>query len=163
MNKPRPAEAAKLDTLLRASRRSARAFSDAIGADVTSVSQWRGGYRPMPAQYAAAAAKYFGIDDPGILSRGYREAAMAVRGNLALQRGESDMGITPDHAMILALRDAVDALRYVLAAMTAVTVTHRPAEARDVARAIRAHLPPELAEREMIQELLKVLDAAGQD
>jgi len=156
-------ESTALDNAIAQSGRSARRFADAVGAETTAVSQWRKGHRPMPGKYAVAAAKYLGIDDPGTISRGYREAEASVHGNLALKRGDASMGTTtPDHAMILALRDAVDSLRYVVATVTAVTIKHRPAEARDIARAMRDHLPADLAHSDLIRELLKALDAAGE-
>lgn len=75
-----------------------------------------------------------------------------------LENGSGAWEASGDEALTDA--DSIDALRYAVSALVAVTIDHRPREGVDMARALRRHVPPRLAKDGFVSELLKVLDAA---
>ncbi|GAP66823.1 putative phage repressor [Mizugakiibacter sediminis] len=126
-----------------------------VGVTQGQVSHWTNGRLPVPAARAIKLASVLGIDDPAEISLAYREIAAKAAAGSAVAEGPA-----PGLASARVEND-IDALRYALAAMVTVMVVHRPAEAADVARALRKHVPAKFVRQGYIHELLKVLDSAA--
>lgn len=124
------------------------------------VSQWKTGRRPVPATHAPKLATLLGVDDAAEISAAYSNVRTAQLGNTALAVAEQHPQYS-DQLTIRRLENAVDSLRYAIAAITSATVVHRPAEARDVARLIRKHVPTPIARKGLLAELLQALDKAS--
>lgn len=121
------------------------------------VSQWRRGRRPVPAKHAPRVAGFLDLQDPGLISAEYAQVRAAQTGNAVAELAAPGV---PDNLAMKRLEYAVDSLRYAMSALIAVMVTHRPAEARDAAQAIRKRVPPKFARSGFLADLLQALDKA---
>lgn len=128
-----------------------------MGVSDGLVSQWKTGHRPVPAQHAPRLARMLNVADPSAISAQYAEVYSSQTGNaVALPvtiEGRDDLSVPR-------LENAVDDLRYALAAITSAMILHRPAEARDVAKAIRKHVAAKRVRTGFLAELLRALDEA---
>lgn len=121
------------------------------------VSQWRTGRRPVPAHYAPKVAGFLDMQDPALISAQYAQVRAAQTGN-----GVAIPGVDafPDDLALRRLENAIDELRHAVAAMITASIIHRPAEARDVAKAIRRHAAPRSLRSGLLAELLQALEKA---
>ena len=158
MDKPKPtAESAALDDAMSRHRIQNAALARHVNVSDGLVSQWRRGRRPVPARHAPKVASFVDVQNPALISAEYAQVRIAQAGNAAVEMG------TPGASNDLAIRrleNAVDSLRYAISAMATTAVTHRQAEARDVAKLIRKHVPPKLLRGGFLAELLQALDRA---
>lgn len=128
------------------------------------VSQWKTGHRPVPAEHAPRLAKFLGVSDPVQISSAYGRVQQGVIGNVVpLRDYDQATGEERRPDLITArLENDVDSLRFALAAMVSAITVHRPAEAADVARAIRKHVPGKFVQQGYLRELLQALDKGAQ-
>jgi DNA-binding transcriptional regulator YdaS (Cro superfamily) len=131
-----------------------------MGVTDGMVSQWVTGRRPVPAEKAVRLGSYVDIDPRAISAKYNAMAEAGSMGNvvpLRASQGSDEEPLRQD-LVIRRLENDVDSLRYALAAMVAVMTTHRPAEASDVAKAIRRHVPGRYVQQGFVNELLQALD-----
>ncbi|HDS1649038.1 TPA: helix-turn-helix transcriptional regulator [Stenotrophomonas maltophilia] len=134
-------------------------IADAAGVSPAELYQWATARRPVPAERAATLARVLGIEDPSSISIGYAEIAASTDGALALASAPSSRASeVPSDLSIARLQNDVHALSLALGALTTVMVAHRPAEAQDVASALRRNVPAKFRDRGLIQELIQVLE-----
>lgn len=125
-----------------------------VGVSQGQISHWTSGRLPVPAKRALKLAAALSIDDPGEISVAYRDVVSRAK---AAPPGVDER--RPD-LMIARLENDIDALRYALGAIVTAMTAHRPAEAGDVARALRKHVPAKFVKRGYVHELLSVLEKA---
>lgn len=159
---PRTPEARILRAAVEASGLTHAAIAEHLGGfDPSVISQWCIGHRPVPANKAVKLASLVGAN-PAEISAAYREVQQSVGGNVVPvpaqtgARDERDMGL-----VIARLENDVHALSLALGALAAVMVRHRPAEAADVAQAMRKRIPVKYRDGGLIRELLVMLDKSA--
>lgn len=160
MDKPKTkptAESSALDAAMNRHHIQNAALARHVKVSDGLVSQWRRGRRPVPARHAPKVAAFVEIQNPGLISAEYAEVRMAQAGNAVPQ--PDDSGLMDDLA-IRRLENAVDSLRFAISAMATAAVIHRQAEARDVAKLIRKHVPPKFVRSGFLAEMLQALDKA---
>lgn len=109
------------------------------------VSQWKTGRRPVPPESARRLAALLGVADP---------RAISARFSSILQNeAPAPVG---DQALA-ALYQRVEALESLVGAFVSAMLTHRPAEAADVARSIQRRVPVH-QQQGLLQELLSALE-----
>lgn len=166
MPKPPPpssetAESLALKAALRDAKLSQAAVAEKLDVHASMVSQWANGTRPVPADKARKLAKVLGVEDPRLLSAAYASVAEHEPGAVVpLRVGEPAAPLRQD-LVNARLQNDVDALRYVASALVATMVIHRPAEASEVAKAVRRTVPAKFRDQGFVHELLEVLDRAG--
>lgn len=136
--------------------RSNVAVANAIGVTPGAVSQWKQGTRPVPATLADVLGAYLGID-PATICAKYAILKAAGAGALPTRVDSTADQRRPD-LIIRRLENDVDSLRLALGALAATMRVHRPAEAKDAARAIRRTVPAKFVRQGYIHELLSVLE-----
>jgi transcriptional regulator with XRE-family HTH domain len=155
---PEPTAAERLASAMRT--KGVKNVDLATYADVTpgAVSQWVKGRRPVPANKARAVAEFVGVQ-PEQISLKY--------GEISEQRGVYDLDAQPSEThdplsldkTINRIESDIDALRMAFGVLAGVMVAHRPAEAADVAKALRKHLSARFARQGFVHELLELLKA----
>lgn len=136
------------------------AVADHMGVTPGAALQWIEGHRPVPATKAKRLGELLNVAPDRICAK-FAEISEQHSSNVVpLRRDDGTDQRRPDLALRRVEND-VDALRYALAGVVAVTVIHRPAEAVAVAAAIRRSVPKKFQERGFVQELLITLDAAA--
>lgn len=155
------AEAKALDLAIRNSGTTNAAIARHLGISDAMVSQWRTGHRPMAAPYAPKLARFLDLADPGTISAAYANVHAAEQGNLAPMRAQEGDPAGASARALHRMENALDDLRYALSAITAAMVSHRPAEARDVARTLRKHAPRKSVQDGFLADLLRALDKAS--
>lgn len=137
---------------LRAARKrsglSQAAVADHLGINASLPSQWETGGRPVPSDKAVAVGQLLGVE-PAAISAAYRR--LQQQGVVSDGRASTGQGKEDTLDRMLALDMAIGVL-------VAVMAEHRPAEARDVADAIRKKIPAQLREQGLFRELLSTLD-----
>lgn len=127
------------------------------------VSQWVTGRRPVPPEKAVRLAAYVGTDPERISAKYAATLTAQTHGNVvALPKDDGD-DLDPRRLDLIVrrLENDVDSLRYALAAIVTVMTVHRPAEAADVAKMLRKHVPAKFVQQGYVQELLQALEKAG--
>lgn len=157
---PTPPEARILATAIDSCRMTKAAIADQIGVSPSMVSQWVSGHRPVPADKASPLAKLIGAD-PTTISRAFREVSDSSEGNVVPIRQNMELDQRDQSLVIARLENDVHALNLAVGALTAVMVTHRPAEAADAAAALRRRVPAKFRDRGFVHELIALLDKAG--
>ncbi|UGB46967.1 helix-turn-helix domain-containing protein [Frateuria edaphi] len=127
------------------------------------VSQWVTGRRPVPAEKAARLGAYLDVDPRSISAKFNAMASSEAMGNVVpLRAGQAEGDEPLRHDLVIRrLENDVDSLRYALSALVSVMTVHRPAEASDVAKTIRKHVPARYVQQGFVQELLQALDKGG--
>lgn len=158
MDKPKPThESAALDAAMNLQGIQNAALARHVRVSDGMVSQWRRGRRPVPARHAPKVAAFVEVQNPALISAEYAQVRAAQTGNAVAELAASDL---PDDLAVRRLENAVDSLRYAMSAMATAMVTHRQAEARDVAKLIRKHVPPKFVRAGFLADLLQALDKA---
>lgn len=156
--KPKPTkESMALDAAMIKHGIQNAALAHHVGVSDGLVSQWRRGRRPVPAPHAPKVARFVDVQSPGMISAEYAQVHAAQTANAAPELAVH--GVSDDLA-IRRLENSVDSLRFAISAMTTAAVTHRQAEAQDVAKLIRKHAPPKFVRTGFLAELLQALDKA---
>jgi hypothetical protein len=129
-----------------------------VGVEPKNLSHWIHGRRPVPPVYARPLAEALGLEDPGQISVTFAAIADGEPANVLAMPGEPRM--SPE---LIDSRDTnnVKALRYIVSAMVTTMLTHRPAEASDFARVLRAHAPPKFHNQGYLGELLAIAESRG--
>lgn len=159
-NNPEPTRESRiLAAAIHASKQKKKDIADAVGVSPPELYQWETARRPVPPERAATLARVLGIQDPSSISTGFADVAASTDGALALANGHAERAMdAPTDLSIARLQNDVHALSLALGALTAVMVAHRPAEAQDVASALRRNVPAKFRDRGLIQELIQVLE-----
>lgn len=164
MPKGPPKEALALAAAMKNHGASNAAVAKHMGVSDGLVSQWKIGRRPVAPEHAPRLAKFLGISDPTQISAAYGRVQEGQVGNVVPLRDYAHASgdeRRPD-LVIARLENDIDSLRFALAAMASVMTVHRPAEAADVARAIRKHVPGKFVQQGYLRELLQALDKGAQ-
>jgi len=160
MDKPKrkpTAESVALDSAMISHGVQNAALARHVKVSDGLVSQWRRGWRPVPAHHAPRVASFLDIPNPGLISAEYTQVRLAQSSNAVPEIGTASVS---DDLRVRRLEGAVDSLRYAVSAIATAAVTHRQAEARDVAKLIRKHVPGKLVRTGFLAELLQALDKA---
>lgn len=157
MDKHPSKEALALASAISSSGLTHEAVGEHVGVTAGQVSHWVTGRRPVPVERAEKLATYLGIAPERICAR-YARLTKTGSG-VALVSHAGTKGDERRHDLIVArLENDVDALRYAMGALVSAMVIHRPAEASDVARVLRKHVPAKFVNHGFVAELLKALD-----
>lgn len=164
MSKGPPKEAMALAAAMKHHGASNAAVAKHMGVSDGLVSQWKVGHRPVAAEHAPRLAKFLGINDPAQISAAYGRVQQGEVGNVVpLRDYPSTSGDERRTDLVIArLENDIDSLRFALAAMVSAMTVHRPAEAADVARSIRKHVPAKFVQQGYLRELLQALDKGAQ-
>lgn len=141
---------------MKAARLGQEAVAAHIGVTPGYVSQLVTGRRPLPIDKAQKLAAYLNVQ-PGTICAAWDKLANQGGGNvvpLPVTQKASE-GLRQSR-----IENDIDALRYALAAIISAMVIHRPAEALDVAAAIRKRVPAKFQQAGLIPELVSVLEKA---
>lgn len=159
---PKTPEARILRAAVEASGLTHAAIAEHLGGvEPSLISQWCSGHRPVPAGKAVKLASLVGAN-PAEISAAYREVQQSAGGNVIPQPARTGARDERDSGLVIArLENDVHALSLALGALTAVMIRHRPAEAADVAQAMRRKIPAKFRDRGLIHELLVMLDKGG--
>lgn len=136
------------------------AYSEALGVSSSLVAQWASGHRPIPAKRAQRAGELAGID-PRAISASYREVSESSGGNVVPIRRGQPIDERDSSLAIARLENDVHALNLAVGALAAAMVSHRPAEARDVAALIRRKAPAKFRDQGYLGALIAMLEKAG--
>jgi transcriptional regulator with XRE-family HTH domain len=133
-----------------------------LGVDRSLISQWCNSIRPVSAAKARELAEILGIDDPAKISRPWADAQKHLGVTQAAPKPmEDDRDERRPDLVIARLENDVHALSLALGLLVSVMVVHRPAEAADVAEAIKKRVPRKWRDKGLIAELQKSLELAG--
>jgi len=158
MKKKQPTkEALALAAAIASNNLTHAAVADHVGAQESQVSHWVTSHRPVPIDKAERLAEYLGVAPEKICAR-YGKSVRAVNGSSVVLLPSAVGDERRSDLVIARLENDVDALRYALGALTAAMVIHRPAEAADVAKALRKHVPAKFVNHGFVAELLRALD-----
>jgi len=153
-----PKEALALAAAMAANRLKNVAVAQHMGVSEGQVSQWVTGRRPVPVDKAVRLAKYVGATPEQISAKYAEYSDSPDMGNVVPLRATKEKeGLRPD-LVIARLENDVDALRYAMSALVSAMVIHRPAEAADVAKVVRKHVPAKFVSHGFVAELLRALD-----
>ncbi|MFN7782269.1 MAG: helix-turn-helix domain-containing protein [Lysobacterales bacterium] len=131
-----------------------------LEVDPTLVSQWCRSVRPVSIANAKALADMLGIEDPGQISKPWRDAQMIGVGQALPKLAPEEEDARRPELVIARLENDVHALSLALATIVSVMVVHRPAEAADAAEAMRKQIPRKWRDKGLLAEILQTLDLA---
>jgi hypothetical protein len=153
-------EALRLKASIDASDYTQAQVAANLEVDPTLVSQWCSSRRPVALEKAKPLADMLGIQDPGQISKAWRDAYQAGVGQVAPKLAEVEDDSRRPDLVIARLENDVHSLSLAIATMVSVMVVHRPAEAADAAEAMRKRIPRKWRDKGLIAELLTALDLA---
>lgn len=157
LRNPQTPESRPISDALYARRISVKALADHLGlATENFASQMVNGTRPVPSEHAKPIAELLGLR-PEAISSSYREGLEQFGSAATVGEGEEQR---PVDLAINRLENDVHAVNLVLGTILATMVAHRPAEAAELAAALR-RLPPKYRDQGLAYELGQVLAAAG--
>jgi transcriptional regulator with XRE-family HTH domain len=133
---------------------SQAAIAEMFGLQSAAVQQWFNGSRPVPIKYVPKLAHLIDVPAEKISPR-YVEVASEVA-ELAPDARRAELAESR-------IANDIEALRYALAGIVAITVKHRPAEASAVAAQLRRTVPRKFLQRGFVHGLLETLDKADDE
>lgn len=153
-------EALRLKAAIDASDYTQADIAANLEVDPTLVSQWCRSVRPVSIANAKALADMLGIEDPGQISKPWRDAQVVGVGQAVPKLAPDEEDTRRPELVIARLENDVHALNLALATLVSVMVVHRPAEAREAAESIRKHIPRKWRDKGLVAELLQALELA---
>lgn len=153
-------EALRLKAAIDASDYTQADIAANLEVDPTLVSQWCRSVRPVSIANAKALADMLGIEDPGQISKPWRDAQMIGVGQAVPKLAPEEEDARRPELVIARLENDVHALSLALATIVSVMVVHRPAEAADAAEAMRKQIPRKWRDKGLLAEILQTLDLA---
>lgn len=140
-----------------------KALANAVGVKPPSVNGWLSAKAKfLRGENLLKAAKALGVSDLW-LAEGKGPMRLDVpqdtTSNVVPIRNELNFP-APD-LQIARLENDIHALNLAIGSLVSVMVNHRPAEAGDVAGALRRQVPEKFRDQGLLSELLAVLDKAG--
>lgn len=153
-------EALRLKAAIDASDYTQADIAANLEVDPTLVSQWCRLVRPVSIANAKALADMLGIEDPGQISKPWRDAQMIGVGQAVPKLAPEEEDARRPELVIARLENDVHALSLALATIVSVMVVHRPAEAADAAEAMRKQIPRKWRDKGLLAEILQTLDLA---
>jgi transcriptional regulator with XRE-family HTH domain len=139
-----------------------KAVADHMEVTAAAVRQWIEGERPIPIGRALRLAKLLDTQPQKICAE-YGALAADIAETVASNGVAQPADLRRPDLAENRLENSIDALRFALAGIVAVTVKHRPAEALAVAAQLRRSVPRKFQQRGLIHELLVTLDAAADE
>jgi transcriptional regulator with XRE-family HTH domain len=153
-------EALRLKAAIDASDYTQADIAANLDVDPTLVSQWCRSLRPVSIANAKAVADMLGIEDPGQISKPWRDAQVVGVGQAVPKLSPEEEDARRPDLVIARLENDVHALNMLLGALVSVMVVHRPAEAQAAAAAIRKSIPRKWRDKGLFAEVLQTLDLA---